>query len=168
MKEFHFTGMHPRPLVNQLQSREEKWYRYLASTVFRLTSRRTHRSKTNGISERPVRWIKEGTSAVLLQSGLDGKWWAESMECFSYLRNVQDLLSDGKTPHQRRFGEPFIGPVVPFFATVEITLPLLKTCPVRHESLPRNNPRLFIKQGVNLERRHLGRRHWRIGKDGRI
>ena len=26
------------------------------------------------------------------------------MECFSYLRNVEDLLFDGKTPHERRFG----------------------------------------------------------------
>ena len=41
--------------------------------------------------------MKEGTSAVLLQSGLDGKWWADSMGCFTYLRNIQDLLSDGKT-----------------------------------------------------------------------
>ena len=34
---------------------------------------------------------------VLLQSGLDGKWWADSMECDCYLRNIQDLLSDGRT-----------------------------------------------------------------------
>ena len=30
-----------------------------------------HRSETNGIAERAVRRIKEGTSAVLLQSGLN-------------------------------------------------------------------------------------------------
>ena len=34
-----------------------------------------HRSETNGIAERAVRRVKEGTSAVLLQSGLDEKWW---------------------------------------------------------------------------------------------
>ena len=38
-----------------------------------------HRSETNGIAERAVRRIKEGTSAVLLQSGLDEKWRADSM-----------------------------------------------------------------------------------------
>ena len=56
-----------------------------------------HRSETNGIAERAVRRVKEGTSAVLLQSGLNESWWADSMECYTYLRNVTDLLSDGKT-----------------------------------------------------------------------
>ena len=45
-----------------------------------------HRSETNGIAERPVRRIEEGTSAVLLQPGLDSRWWADSMECYCCLR----------------------------------------------------------------------------------
>ena len=57
-----------------------------------------HRSETNGIAERAVRRVKEGTSAVLLQSGLNESWWADSLECETYLRNVTDLLSDGKRP----------------------------------------------------------------------
>ena len=213
MKKFHFAGTHPRVLlVNQLQGREEKWYRNRARTVFILTSRRTkiarfaseprlqglfaenaltqpyleqknlvtwitadhkvfnkgcesrdnhryavvvqdlatqwiqsypcktktsqeterslqkflepnrkpkviytnnslefgkaceelswthctstpHRSETNGTAERAVRRVKEGTSAVLLQSGLDDKWWADSMECCCYLRNIQSVCS---------------------------------------------------------------------------
>ena len=67
------------------------------------TDRRLH----NGIAERAVRRVKEGTSAVLLQSGLNESWWADSMECYTYLRNVTDLLSDRKTPCERRFGQPF-------------------------------------------------------------
>ena len=63
-----------------------------------------HRSETNGIAERAVRRIKEGTSDVLLQSGHNEKWWAGSTACYCHLRNVQDLLSDGKTPYARRFG----------------------------------------------------------------
>ena len=51
-----------------------------------------HRSETNGIAERAVREVKEGTSAVLSQSGLDNSWWADSMECCCYLRNIQDLF----------------------------------------------------------------------------
>ena len=78
-----------------------------------------HRSETNGIAERAVRRVKEGTSAVMLQSGLNESWWADSMECYTYLRNVTDLLSDGKTPYERRIGQPFKGPIIPFGSLVE-------------------------------------------------
>ena len=37
-----------------------------------------HRSESNGISERAVRKVKEGTSAVLSQSGLNKSWSANS------------------------------------------------------------------------------------------
>ena len=63
-----------------------------------------HRSETNGIAERAVRRVKEGTSAVSLQSGLDKKRWSDSMECFWYLR---------------RFGESFLGPNITLGAMVE-------------------------------------------------
>ena len=83
-----------------------------------------HRSETNGIAERAVRVVKEGTSAVLLQTGLV----EYSMECFTYLRNIQDLLSVGKTPCERRFGEPFKGPIHSvWFISLTITLSLRKT-----------------------------------------
>ena len=36
------------------------------------------------------------------------------MECYCYLRNVQNLLGDGKTTHERRFGEPLKRPTIPF------------------------------------------------------
>ena len=41
------------------------------------------------------------------------------MDCYTYLRNVTDLLSDGKTPYERRFGQPFKGPIIPFGSLVE-------------------------------------------------
>ena len=78
-----------------------------------------HRSETNGIAERAVRRVKEGTSAVLMQSGLNENWWAGSMECYTFPRNVTDLLSDGKTPYERRFGKPCKGPIIPFGSLVE-------------------------------------------------
>ena len=49
-------------------------------------------------------------------------WWADSWECFSDLRNVQDLLSGVKTPCERRFGKPFNGPIIPFGSLVECYL----------------------------------------------
>ena len=59
--------------------------------------RRHHTDRKQKGLLKKVRRVKENTSAVLWQSGLDEKWWADSMECFSFLRNIQDLLSDEKT-----------------------------------------------------------------------
>ena len=71
-----------------------------------------HRSETIGIAERASHRVKEGTSAVLLQSVLNESWWADSMEWYTCLRCIQDLLSDGKTLYERRYGESFKGPLI--------------------------------------------------------
>ena len=71
--------------------------------------------------------MKEGTSAVLVQSGLDENWWADSMECFTYLRNIQDLLSDGKNLYEKRFGEPSKDQSFRLVHWLSITLFLRKT-----------------------------------------
>ena len=78
-----------------------------------------HRSETDGIAERAVRRVKEGTSSVLLQSGLNESGGADSMERYTCLRHVTDFLSDGKTPYERRYGQPFKGPIIPFGSLVE-------------------------------------------------
>ena len=44
------------------------------------------------------------------------------MECYTYLRNVTDLLSDGKTPYERRFGQPFKGTYYSIGSLVEYHL----------------------------------------------
>ena len=103
-----------------------------------------HRSQPNGIAERAVRRVKEGTSAVLLQSGLDEKWWADSIECCTYLRNIQDLLSVGKTPCERRFGEPFQGPIIPFGSLVEYYLISVKDQSRIHQFGKKVLPGLFL------------------------
>ena len=61
----------------------------------------SHRSEANGITERAERGVKEGTSAVLLQSHMGNDWWTDSMECYCYLPSIQDKLSDGKTSYER-------------------------------------------------------------------
>ena len=96
-----------------------KFVRACEDLSWNLCTSTPHRSETNGIAERAVRRVKGGTSALLLQSGLDQNWWADSMECYTYLRNFQDLLSDGKTPYERRFGQPCKGPIIPFGSLVE-------------------------------------------------
>ena len=95
-----------------------------------------HRSETNG--------IKEGTSVVLLHSGLNESWWADSMECYTNLRNVTDLLSDGKTPYERRFGQPFKGPIIPFGSLVEYHPITAKDQSRIHQFGKKVLPRLFL------------------------
>ena len=92
-----------------------------------IIARQHHRSETNGIAERAVRRVKESTSAVLLQSGLDENWWADSQKCKTYLRNIQDLLSDGKT-HMRDFlGNRFKDQSFHLVHWLSITLQLRRT-----------------------------------------
>ena len=120
-----------------------------------LCTSRPHRSETNGIAERAVRRVKEGTSAVLLQSGLDESWWTHSMECYTCLRNVTDLLSDGKTPYERRFGHSFKGPIVPFGSLVEYHLITSKDQSRIHQfgkSLTWIVPRIRIVRGGEFGR----------------
>ena len=77
-----------------------------------------NRSETNGLAEREVCRVKEGTSALLVQSGLAEKWWREARECFCFLRNMQDKPVDRKSPSERRFGTSFDGPILPFGAHI--------------------------------------------------
>ena len=93
------------------------------------------------------------------------------MECFTYLRNVQDLLSDGKTPYERRFGKPFEGPIIPFGSLVEY-LPYncegsVPNPSIWKESLTWIVPRIRIVGGY-LEGWRTDRRPWGVGDDGRI
>ena len=59
------------------------------------------------------------------------RWWSDSMECCCNLGNIQDILADGKTPSERRFGEPFKGPRTPFGALIEC-----------HQSSPKEQVRI--------------------------
>ena len=86
---------------------------------FQFVALTAHRPQTNGIIERAVRVVKEGTSCVMVQSGLDEKWWPEAMNCFCFLRNVSTVLETGATAYKNRFGSDFSGPLIPFGAEVE-------------------------------------------------
>ena len=60
---------------------------------------------TEAISHRLETWncrtsctsSKRRDISVLLQSGLNEEWWSDSMKCFYYLQNVQNLLANGKS-----------------------------------------------------------------------
>ena len=128
-----------------------------------ITVRQHLRSETHGIAGRAVRRIKEGSSTVLLQASLDEKWWADSMEFYCYLQNIQYLLYDGKTPCERRFGERFRGPMIPFGSMIESLSISAKDLSRPHQFgkkvLPGIIPGYVLYAERNLERRHFGRRH---------
>ena len=77
------------------------------------------------------------------------------MECYTYLRNVIDLLSDGKTPHERRFGQPFKGLIIPFGSLVEYHTITAKDQSGIHQFGKKVLPGLFLGYGFvrgrNLE-----------------
>ena len=81
---------------------------------------------------------------MLLQSGLDKEWWADSMECYCFLRNMHDLLSDGKTPNEWLFGMPCNGPVIPFGAMVEYHPTSAKDTSILHQFGPKVLPGMFL------------------------
>ena len=71
------------------------------------------------------------------------------------LRNVTDLLSDGKTPYERRFGQAFKGPIIPFRSLVEYHPITAKDQSRIHqfwkESFTWTVPRIRSVRGGNLE-----------------
>ena len=74
-----------------------------------------HRSETNGVAERAVSRVKERTAIALVQSGLPEDWWDSAMERCCYMRNVHDKMIDGKTAFEKRYGQTFDGPSIPFW-----------------------------------------------------
>ena len=82
-----------------------------------------YRPETNGVAERAVRRVLEGSRAVLLQSNLPHDWWSEAATCFCFLRNVSDAVDGKLTPYELRYGEKFKGHKIPFGAFVEYRPP---------------------------------------------
>ena len=110
-----------------------------------------HRSETNAIAEGAVRTVKEGKSAVLLQSGLDEKWWPDSMECYCYLRIVQASLSDGKAPCERRFECHFKAGLFRLEPMVEYQRVSAKDLSRLHQFGPKVLPGVFLGHALHAE-----------------
>ena len=68
----------------------------------------------HGIAERAVRRVKEGTSSVSVQSGLEESWWADAMEffiaisetCKTYWQMARRLTHVGSIHHWK--GRSFV------------------------------------------------------------
>eukprot|EP00971_Amphidinium_carterae_P039071 768017-Amphidinium_carterae.1 len=65
-----------------------------------------------------VRHIQEGTRCLLLQAGLDARWWPYASRCFCHMNNIQK--KDGMSPWLRRFASvDFKGKLIPFGALLD-------------------------------------------------
>ena len=56
---------------------------------------------------------------MLLQSGLDNEWWADSMECYCFSAKHSRYLVSWEYTLRKAVRNAFDGPVVPFGAMVE-------------------------------------------------
>ena len=77
------------------------------------------------------------------------------MKCYCYLRNLVNVLKDGKTPYERRFGEPFTGLVIPFGTKISykpITSKDKTHTPVRCQSPTQHFRRIFIASRWGVDR----------------
>ena len=78
---------------------------------------------TSSIRHKWYRWESCSTSerrnfSSIATTRIGWKVAADSMECCCYLRNVQALRAEEKTPYDRRFEEPFKGLVTPFLSEI--------------------------------------------------
>ena len=109
------------------------------------------------LKERYAR-IKESTSPVLLQSGLDEKVVVRFYGMLLLSAKCPRPLGRWKTPYEKRLGEPFKGPIIFLGALVEYLPSSPKDQMITHQFGKKVLPGIFlgyelIISGWNLERR---------------
>ena len=78
-----------------------------------------HRSETNGIAERAVRRLKEGTSVVAVTIWFGRKVVGGFHGMLRLSAKRSRPLIGWETQYERRFRAPFEGPVIPFGSMIE-------------------------------------------------
>ena len=68
-----------------------------------------NRPQSNGAAEQAVRRVLDGTRTILYRSGFPHSWWAEASKCYCCLRNITDVVKEGKTPYELRHSTPYPG-----------------------------------------------------------
>ena len=82
----------------------------------RLDHGRSQKSERGKRVEMPT---QERHNRALVKSGPAEEWWGCTLECRCYLRNVLYKTADGKTTFEKRYGQQFDGPSIPFDTLVE-------------------------------------------------
>ena len=113
-----------------------------------------NRAETNGVAERAVRRLKEGTAVVLAQCGLSSLRWDCALECDCRLRNLQDRMADNRTAFVKRFGKAFDGLTIPLGSSVEY-LPIYLHRQVQDQSVWKDKAEGDIFWDMYNERRGI-------------
>ena len=125
----------------------------------------------NGIAQRAVRRVKEGTAAMPLQFGLDKIRWADSMECYCYLRTFQDLIGRQNSSWSV-FSWTNHWANNSFVSIIENHLICAKDQVRLYKSGNKVLSGIYVGHALlaegNLERRYSGRGRWGGGKFGRV
>ena len=77
-----------------------------------------NRPDTNGVAERCVRKVVEGTKCLLAQAGFPPSWWPKAMRCFCHALNIEVVNGDSAWNRRHQKGQ-WSGPVIPFGAKVD-------------------------------------------------
>jgi len=97
----------------------------------------------NGIAERLVRTVLDGSRTLLEHAGLPQSFWPLAMKCFSTLYNITHRLDDESTPWTRRHGVEFSGLLIPFGALVDF-MPAPEVIKKLPKFAPRSIPGVFL------------------------
>jgi len=91
----------------------------------RIISSVPYSPSSNGIAERLVGVATNGTRAMLRDSGLPPRFWAEAMSTFMYLRNrTPTATNEGRTPYERFYKmKPDVEHIRTFGCVVKVVLP---------------------------------------------
>ena len=115
-----------------------------------------HRSETNGTAERAVRRVKEGTSAVLLQSGLNESWWADSMDVTPICETLQICYLMGRRPMKDVLGNHLKDLLFHLVHWLRITLSLRRTSQESINLERKSYLQLFVGYALYAERTWKG------------
>ena len=103
-----------------------------------------NRPQSNGVAERNIRRILEGTRAALHDSGLSQRYWHVAMRCYCALRNFVDIWKLDKTPYELRFNAKFKRQLIPFGSKVYYTSTSKNEDDKRQKLGPRLIPGIFV------------------------
>ena len=116
-----------------------------------------YRPQSNGVAERNVKTITEGTRCALLASKLPHTWWPEASRCFTCLYNFTTKDNDGLTPYEKRHGCSFNGHLISFGALVSF----MPSGP-RKEKLQKFGPRQIEGMFIGYHMHIGGTMKWRL------